>query len=122
MKDLTSKFSPQDVQAYLDTDELVRATVQQIMKDFDSFGIAITFSGDISMAYSEIHGQLVQHLNDLLDRSYSKLIALLYRIDLSEADIKKGVLHLPDYNFSQAMAHLIIERELKKVLSRKFFQ
>lgn len=123
MKELThNKLSPQDVQAYLDTDELVRETVQQIMKDFDTFNLEITFSGDIQMAYSEIHGQLAHHLDHLLDHSYNRLIALLYRIDLSESDIKLGVLHLPNYNFSQAMAHLIIERELRKVLSRKFFQ
>lgn len=122
MKDLSRKFSPQDIQAYLDTDELVVETVRQIMKDFDTFGLEITFSGNVQMAYSEIHGQLAHHLDHLMDVSYSRLVSLLYRIDLSEQDIKLGVLHLPNYNFSQAMAHLIIERELKKVLSRKFFQ
>ena len=68
-----------------------------------------------------MHTQLIAQIDELIKTSYSTLIVVLYRIDLSEEELHKGTIELPNYNQVEAMAHLIIVRELKKVLSRKFY-
>lgn len=116
-----STWSANSVQSYFSKDELVRLTAEQLMKDFAMFGIQITYSGKTEKAYHELHSQLVNQINSLIHHSYSKLISVLYRIDLSEKEIGQGTIDLPNYNQAQVIAHLIIVRELKKVLSRKFY-
>lgn len=122
MNKLPSVFSQELIQSHLSKSELVLETALQIMKDFAVFGIEIKYSGNPESAYSELHNQLVAQIEKLIKNSKSKLISVLYRIDLSEDELKKGELELPNYNYTESMAHQIIVRELKKVLSRKFYK
>lgn len=92
------------------------------MKDFGMFGIKITFSGDTLNAYFELHNQLVCQIDSLLDRDYSRLLAVLYQVDISEKDIAKSAEELPEYNQIEIIAHQIIVRDLKKVLTRHYFK
>lgn len=107
------------LKSYLDKAELVQATAEQIMKDLGMFGIAITFSGDTAHAYEELHQQLTHQIDILLKNARHKLISILYRIDLSEEQLRQGFQTFPAYNQTETTAHLIIARELQKVLSRK---
>ena len=86
------------------------------------FGLSISFSGESTNAYKELHHQLIEQIEHLLRHSQSTLISVLYRIDLPEEELERGFKELPDYNQVEAMAHMIIVRELKKVLSRKFYK
>jgi hypothetical protein len=115
------KLTNDRVQAFLNKAEIVQETAEQIMKDFGIFGLQITFSGNTEQAYLELHKQVSDQIESLIKNSYSTLISVLYRIDLSEEELKKGTKELPNYNPVEAMAHLIIVRELKKVLSRKYY-
>lgn len=122
MDQLPSTFNQELIQTHLSKTELVLETALQIMKDFAVFGIQIKYSGNPQTAYNELHQQLVSQIEQLISTSKSKLISVLYRIDLSESELKKGELELPNYTYTEAMAHQIIVRELKKVLSRKFYK
>lgn len=121
MSEHLPKLSDTNLQPYFNRAEIVLQTAEQIMKDFWVFGLHINFSGNIEHAYSELHTQLIAQIDELINTSYSTLIGVLYRIDLSEEELHKGTIELPNYNQVEAMAHLIIVRELKKVLSRKFY-
>jgi hypothetical protein len=121
MSEHLPKLSDTNLQPYFNRAEIVQQTAEQIMKDFGVFGLRINFSGNIEYAYSELHTQLIAQIDELIKTSYSTLIGVLYRIDLSEEELHKGTKELPNYNQVEAMAHLIIVRELKKVLSRKFY-
>ncbi|MCF8293858.1 MAG: hypothetical protein K9I70_08605 [Chitinophagaceae bacterium] len=121
MSEHLPKLSDTNLQPYFNRAEIVQQTAEQIMKDFGVFGLRINFSGNIERAYSELHTQLIAQIDELIKTSYSTLIGVLYRIDLSEEELHKGTIELPNYNQVEAMAHLIIVRELKKVLSRKFY-
>ena len=121
MSERLPKLTETNLQTYFNKAEIVRQTAEQIMKDFGVFGLQIDFSGDIENDYIELHTQLIAQIDELIKTSYSKLISVLYRIDLSEEELRQGAKELPRYNQVEAIAHLIIVRELKKVLSRKFF-
>lgn len=111
-----------NISLHLSREDIVLETAAQIMKDFGMFGIKITFSGDTSQAYYELHNQLVVQIDSLLDNDYNRLLAVLYQVDISEKDIAKSAEELPEYNQIEIIAHQIIVRDLKKVLTRHYFK
>lgn len=111
-----------NVSHYLDRAEIVRDTAEQIMKDFGMFGVEVTFSGDVSNAYEELHEQLIIQISRLIDHNYDKLLSVLYQVDITEREIAQAQLDLPHYTHVEIIAHQVIARELKKVLWRLYFK
>ncbi len=116
------QVSNNNVSQYLDRAEIVRDTAEQIMKDFGMFGVEVTFSGDISNAYEELHEQLILQISRLIDHNYDKLLSVLYQVDITEREIAQAQFDLPHYNHVEIIAHQVIARELKKVLWRLYFK
>ena len=111
-----------NVASFLTSAEIVQETAEQIMKDFGMFGVTITFSGNTSEAYYELHQQLITQIAVLLDRDYGRLLSILYQVDITDKEIAKAERELPDYNHVEIIAHQIIVRDLKKVLTRHYFK
>ena len=84
-------------------------------------GIEIKFSGNADNAYAELFSQIHPHIEKLLKGSTGNFYNLLYRIDLSEQQIKKAV-KSSDRSFSEMITDLILKRELLKVVMRKFYK
>lgn len=116
------KIENRKVADFLNSDDIVRETIQQIMKDFGMFGITISFSGNIPNAYRELHDQLVGQITLLLGSDYGRLLSVLYQVDISEKDIARTEVEIPEYNHVEVLAHQIIVRDLKKVLTRRYFK
>ena len=110
-----------DLQKYHDDQETVRRTALQVIKDFASYGFRIEFPEDLKMAYDDLFDQLSPVIADMVNTNISKLYSLLYCIDLNEAAIQKGLHEMKDMALHDVITHLILERELIKVLTRKFF-
>ena len=111
-----------NIQDYLNKEDVVLETIQQIMKDFGMFGLEITFSGDIKQAYSEIHSQLTNQVEGLFNSDVSKLYAILYQVDISNKSIEIAQKKMPEYALIEVVAHQIIIRDLQKVLTRRYFK
>jgi len=111
-----------NISSLLNSEEIVHETAQQIMKDFALFGLEITFSGNTSEAYQELHKQLVYQITGLLDHDYPRLLSVLYQVDITDKEIAKTVIELPEYTHVEVVAHQIIVRDLKKVLTRRHFK
>ena len=111
-----------NIASFLDKEDIVRETAEQIIKDFSMFGIEITFSGNTENAYHELHEQLINQISLSLERDYSRLMAALYQVDISELDIAKAEIELPHYNQMEVLAHQVIFRDLKKVLFRRYYK
>lgn len=111
-----------NVASFLNSADIVRETAEQIMKDFGLFGVTITFSGNTSEAYYELHHQLIDQIGVLLDRDYGKLLSILYQVDITDKEIMRTAQELPEYNHVEVIAHQIIVRDLKKVLTRHYFR
>ncbi len=107
---------------FLKKEDVIRETAAQIMKDFALFGIQILFSGKIESAYDELLEQLVSQINILLENDDKILLSVLYQVDISEKDLRKTKLDFPNYDQVEVIAHQIIARDLKKVLSRRYFK
>jgi len=111
-----------NIESFLDKEEIIHETIQQIMKDFGMFGLEITFSGDVHQAYHEIHQQLTQQIDYLIVRDEGKLFSILYQVDISNKAIERTIQEIPEFTVVEAISHQVIERELKKVLTRRYFK
>jgi hypothetical protein len=110
-----------DLAKYHNDKETVIKTARQVIKDFDRFGYEIDFPADICYAYDDLFEQLAPLIRELLNLNLSKLYSLLYSIDLNEKTIKKAVAEMADLPLYEVITHLILERELRKVLTREYF-
>lgn len=111
-----------NITPYFNRLEYIEATAQQIIKDFDLFGIEIKFSGNAENAYNELLYTVSPHISHLLENNYKKLLDLLYRIDVSEGKVsvalEKNVFGSP----AEAIADLVIKRELQKIVIRRHYK
>jgi hypothetical protein len=116
------QVSNNNVSGFLNQADIVQETAEQIMKDFGMFGVEITFSGDTSQAYNELHRQLIDQISLLLERNYELLLSVLYQVDITDREIARATRELPHYNQVEIIAHQVIVRDLKKVLLRRYFK
>lgn len=63
--------------------------------------------------------QFIEAINHLLVNDFNRLVALLYRMDVSEAKIRSQLASRPDTDAARVIAALVIERELRKQQSRR---
>jgi hypothetical protein len=60
-------------------------------------------------------------IDELLRHDMSRLMSILYRVDVSEQNVKKAFAGTPAADLPMVLAALIVERELQKIDSRKRF-
>jgi hypothetical protein len=111
----------EDLARYRNDREIVNQTAHQVIKDFVMFGYEINLPADLCFAYDDLFDQLSPVINELSVINISKLYSLLYAIDVNEKSIKRGINKMPEIPFYEVITHLILERELKKVITRRYF-
>ena len=111
-----------DLSPYINRLELIQQTADQIIKDFEMFDLEIKFSGNTLNAYQELYEQIQPHINNLVNTNQQKFMSILYRIDVSEQQIKKAVEDNYTQPFSNTVTDLIIKRELQKVVIRNHYK
>lgn len=114
-------FSQSEIEGYRNQEEIIRLTAEQTIKDFALFGLEIVFSGDVTTAYEELFEQLNSCLVDLLSSDYRRLLSLLYHIDISEKELGRKMTLSHD-TMSDRLTEMILDRELKKVIIRKYYK
>lgn len=111
-----------DIELYKTKNEVIRQTVDQIIKDFTMFGMDIEFTGNTDLAYEEMFRQLASYVSHLLGIDPHRLSALLYQVDLGENKVLESSALHPDWSLPEVIAELVIHRELKKVLIRNYYK
>lgn len=102
-------------------EDIIKATANQIIKDFAEFGLDIEFSGNTANFYDELYGQMESHVANFIENQYSRFLSFLYRIDISNKEIELYKKEMPNSKLSDVMTELIIHREIKKVLYRTYY-
>jgi hypothetical protein len=90
----------------------------QLKKDFESSGLGGDFVDHLSSEFRELVRQIVTELNPVINSGSSLLSSLLYRIDISELQLKKYQLNNNKLAFDEVLAELIIKRVLQKIILR----
>ena len=92
----------------------------QLKKDFENSNLDIAFIDDLNADYTQITDELEIVLKDLIANSSHKLNELLYRIDISELQIKNLSKAKPQQNFLAIISELIFKRILQKVVIKEY--
>ena len=108
-----------DLAPYLNRIDILNDTAQQVIKDFGISGMEIKFSGNTENAYEELFAQILPLIEKLQKENFQNFYNLMYRIDISEGQIKKEVALAENKSFAQIVTGLILKRELLKVIIRK---
>jgi hypothetical protein len=115
MKDLT------DLYLFYKREDIIRQTAAQIIKDFGYFNIEIEFSGKVENAYFELFQQLEPSIESLLKGNRQKFMNMLYKIDISETQLKNATNANKKKSLSNIVCELVIKRELQKVVIRNYY-
>jgi len=103
---------------YREDEELIRLTIVQLKKDFGADFPELEFSGNKKLLFQELSLQLADALKIIKSRNAAVFKSILYRVDVSERETAG----LTDQKNCLALAEVIIQREFKKVIIRRFFR
>jgi hypothetical protein len=105
-----------------DIKPIIQELIGQIKKDFVMFGEEIIFSENTEESYFALFNQLNNFLSKTFSHQTEKLYPILYRIDISEKDIKKAINQPSNTDFIGSITELIILKELQKVIIRRYYR
>lgn len=95
------------------SDEALALVQQELTRDFN---ISETGSGQLLLQ------KLAGQVNHLIQTDFSRLVAILYRIDISEQTLKATLRQQPDTDAGLLIARLILERQVQKQTVRAQFK
>lgn len=72
--------------------------------------------------YEEWMRQLAAAINQLVQTDFTRLVNILYRLDVSEARLKQLLQQQAGTNAGELIATLIVERQLEKINTRNRFR
>lgn len=95
------------------TEENLALARQDLSQDFN---ISKTGAGE------DLVTELAAHINQLIQSDFARLVAILYRIDISETTLRTGLQEQGDTDAGLLIARLILERQLQKQQLRAQFR
>jgi hypothetical protein len=101
--------------------DLFQLFIAQLVKDFNSANFDSSFINQLNADVQEIQFAIIEQLEKAEKNSKLKLSSLLYRVDISEIQIKKLSKQKPNNKFNEIVSELIIKRILQKVVLKKFY-
>lgn len=118
--DSLTQSSPQAIEDYLKTPDLLRALILQLTKDFQTAQIPLTLNPDENYSFEGLC-DFIELVIDGHIKRVGTLKNLLNRVDLTEKQIKKAIPNAL-YSNLRLLTELIIKRELQKVVIRYWYQ
>ena len=115
------QLSKLELNAYKTKFDLVKKVVLQVQKDFQLYDEKIEFSGKSELAYDELSQQIEPVIFRMLELDSARFFSLLYAIDVEEEKVKELLFGQSETDVSRELTHLILERELLKVVSREIY-
>lgn len=110
-----------DIQNGRVSDDLFTLFKFQLVKDFESCALDVAFADHIPQQFDLLCDVLSKQVAVISKQSGQNLWQLLYRIDISNQQIKTHTNHNPQLLYEQVVAELIIKRVLQKVVFKKFY-
>jgi hypothetical protein len=106
---------------FLSQQDLFVSFKNQLKKDFESCGQSIHFIDALPSEFINLREAITAQIFNISKNSNNALMNLLYRIDISEKQIKDYANKKNDLIFENVIAELIIKRILQKVILKKHY-
>ena len=94
---------------------------KEIIESFEIDEALLPATNNEEEKFKAFRELLIRRIEELAEKDMDKLIWILYRIDVSEKKLQETLQQTPPDKFAATIADLIIERQLKKVETRKLF-
>jgi hypothetical protein len=94
------------------------AAIKEVVNDLQKLQLQLPLQ---YYTYQQLQQELAEQINYLITHDFSRLISVLYRLDISEKKLKV-LLHQSSANAGDIIAEMIIERQLQKIASREAFK
>jgi thymidylate kinase len=111
-----------DIKNQLSTKELFDAFKTQLAKDFEQSNFPFDFVTTLEPNYNSIHEKIANELQRNEKKIGFTIMPLLYRVDISEAQLKKYLTEHSSENHFHVIAELIIKRVLQKVVTKHYYK
>lgn len=105
----------------LEKTELFEKFKTQLIRDFELCGFLDVAPKISSNKLEHLVQEVLKSILELDKKGNSSIQNLLYRIDISELQIKQENLKSPDKNFHLILSELIIKRVLQKIILKEKF-
>jgi hypothetical protein len=112
----------QDIKNQLSSKDLFDAFKMQLVKDFEQSNLPADFVKALEPSYISILKKIAVELQRNEKKSDSNLMQLLYRIDISEAQLEKYLNEYKNETYFNVIAELIIKRVLQKVVIKQYYK
>lgn len=110
-----------EVNTYLFKENLFDLFKQQLKKDFESCGVNTDFTAALVQDFDALKSALADQLQHLSGQNSQIISTLLYRVDVSESQLRNYQTGHPSLSFYETLAELFIKRILQKVIFKKTF-
>ena len=94
-------------------------SLQEIANAIPEFQLELKSTGYSDAGFKKL---LSAKINLLINSNFSKLVGILYRLDISEKKLKELLSNATNTPAGDVIAAMIIERQLQKIESRKKFK
>lgn len=111
-----------NIRNQLKSKDLFDAFKTQLARDFEQSNFSSEFVDSLEPDYVSLHSKIVFELQRNEKRTDYNLMHLLYRIDISEAQLKKYLDQYKNENHLNVIAELIIKRVLQKIVIKKYYK
>lgn len=101
--------------------DLFDAFKVQLARDFEQGNFRSDFVATLEPDFNSIRKKIEFELQGTEVNNGFRLMPLLYRIDISEAQLKKYLEVDPSKNYLEAISELIIKRVLQKVVIKRYY-
>lgn len=103
---------------FLMNQKILQDLCLQLTKDLAVDGFEVHIPFPLSAAFEQLYQQLFPLIQSLEKENKAKLNLILYRTDISEAQLHTRIKFEKGKSFAQLLTELIIKRELQKVVIR----
>ena len=111
-----------DIKNQLSHKDLFNAFKMQLIRDFEQSNFPVDFVNTIEPDYAGIVEQIASELQRNDKKTDLNLMHLLYRVDISEAQLKKYLNENKNETYFNVIAELIIKRVLQKVVIKQYYK
>lgn len=109
-----SKIFSNENKEIMDEAEMIKEAASELLKCKSGIFAEVT-------SVSELKKTLSDNINHLITNDFSRLITILYRMDVSEEKLKKLLPSATNTSAGDIIAEMIIERQKEKIKTKKIF-
>jgi hypothetical protein len=102
--------------------ELFEAFQAQLARDFEQCNLSAEFVAGLKPDYHSILERITRELHQHEKKTDFNIMNLLYRVDISEAQLSRYLHENKEVNYLTVIAELIIKRELQKVVMKRHYR